>query len=128
MDVEEVTIDPNSQWKPVPKDEECQGPQPAKKARLSPPGLLPLSGVRTPTSQMFSSSGHSSPYQTQPQYNPSMGAPTPPGQTPPESHGSSSGGQLQECNTSNSGTTHVQALGFHGNDRFRYRVATVLEK
>ena len=110
-DVEEVTIDPNSQWKPVPvkqepKDEECQGPQP-KKARPSPPDSLPLSGVRTPTSQMSSGSGHYSPYQTQPPSNPGMGAPTPPGRTPPETHGSSGGGQLQEHNSSNSGTTQT---------------------
>lgn len=113
-DVEEVTIDPNSQWKPVPvkqepKDDECQGPQPAKKARPSPPDSLPLSGVRTPTSQMSSSSGHYSPYQTQPPSNPGMGAPTPPGRTPPESHSSSSGNQLQEHNASNSATTQPAA-------------------
>lgn len=108
--MEEVTIDPNSQWKPVPvkqepKDEECQGPQPAKKARPSPPDSLPLSGVRTPTSQMSSSSGHFSPYQTQPPSNPGMGVPTPPGRTPPETQGSSVGGQLQEHSGSNTGTT-----------------------
>lgn len=113
-DVEEVTIDPNSQWKPVPvkqepKDDECQGPQPAKKARPSPPDSLPLSGVRTPTSQMSSSSGHYSPYQTQPPSNPGMGAPTPPGRTPPESHSSSGGNQLQEHNASNSATTQPAA-------------------
>ena len=110
-DVEEVTIDPNSQWKPVPvkqepKDEECQGPQPAKKARPSPPDSLPLSGVRTPTSQMSSSSGHYSPYQTQPPSNPGMSAPTPPGRTPPETHSSSVGGPLQE-HGSNPGTTQT---------------------
>ena len=109
-DVEEVTFDPNSQWEPVPvkqepKDEECQGPQPAKKARPSPPDSLPLSGVRTPTSQMSSSSGHYSPYQTQPPSNPGMGVPTPPGRTPPETHGSSGGGQLQEHNLDTSGCT-----------------------
>lgn len=113
-DVEEVTIDPNSQWKPVPvkqepKDDECQGPQPAKKARPSPPDSLSLSGVRTPTSQMSSSSGHYSPYQTQPPSNPGMGAPTPPGRTPPESHSSSGGNQLQEHNASNSATTQPAA-------------------
>ena len=111
-DVEEVTFDPNSQWEPVPvkqepKDEECQGPQPAKKARPSPPDSLPLSGVRTPTSQMSSSSGHYSPYQTQPPSNPGMGVPTPPGRTPPETHGSSGGGQLQELNPNSSGTTQA---------------------
>ena len=109
-DVEEVTIDPNSQWKPVPvkqepKDEECQGPQPTKKARPSPPDSLPLSGVRTPTSQ--SSSGHYSPYQTQPPSNPGMGTPTPPGRTPPEMHSSSVGGQLPEQNSSSVGTTQA---------------------
>ena len=107
-DVEEVTIDPNSQWKPVPvkqepKDEECQGPQPAKKARPSPPDSLPLSGVRTPTS-MSSGSGHYSPYQTQPPSNPGMSAPTPPGRTPPETHSTSVAGHLPEQTNSNSGT------------------------
>ena len=109
-DVEEVTFDPNSQWEPVPvkqepKDEECQGPQPAKKARPSPPDSLPLSGAGTPTSQMSSSSGPCSPYQTQPPLNPGMGVATPPGWTPPEMHGSSEGGQLQEHNLDTSGCT-----------------------
>ena len=27
-----------------------------------------------------------------------------------------------------SGNHYVQALGFHGNDRFRYRVVTVIQK
>ena len=66
-----------------------------------------MSGVRTPTSQMSSSSGHYSPYQTQPPSNPGMGVPTPPGRTPPETHGSSGAGQLQEHNPNNSGTTQA---------------------
>lgn len=36
-----------------------------------------------------------------------MGVPTPPGRTPPETHGSSGGGQLQEHNPNNSGTTQA---------------------
>jgi len=33
--------------------------------------------------------------------------PTPPGRTPPETHGPSGGGQLQEHNPSNTGTTQA---------------------
>lgn len=126
-DVEEVTIDPNSQWKPVavkqePKEEDCPGPQPAKKARPSPPDSLPLTGVRTPTS-MSSSSGHYSPYQTQPPSNPGMGAPTPPVRTPPETHSSSVAGNLSEQTSSNN-TGSVQTATTPSADKMTPSPAT----
>ena len=100
------------------KDEECQGPQPAKKPRPSPPDSLPLSGVRTPASQMSSSSGHYSPYQTQPPSNPPMSAPTPPGRTPPETKSSSVGaGQLQKHSGSSAST--AQAATPHNGELFK---------
>lgn len=81
-----MTIDPNSQWKPVPikqemKDDDCQNPPPTKKSRHSPPDSLPLAGgPRTP--QSSNGSGHYSPYQTQPPSNPGMLAHTSPDNTP----------------------------------------------
>ena len=104
-DVEEVTIDPNSQWKPVPvkqepKEEECQGPQ-LKKSRPSPPDSLSLTGgVRTPNSQLSSGNGHYSPYQTQPPSVPGVGVPTPPGRTPEALNTSGGGGGGQEHSSS----------------------------
>ena len=52
-------------------------------------------------------SGHYSPHQTQPPSNPGMVVPTPPGWMPLETHGASGGGQLQEHNPNNSGTTQA---------------------
>ena len=66
---------------------------------------------------MSSSSGHYSPYQTQPPSNPPMSAPTPPGRTPPETHSSSVGaGQLQEHSASSAST--AQAATPHNGELF----------
>ena len=94
-EVEEVTIDPNSQWEPVvvkqePKDEDCH--MPATKKFRPPPESLPLP-PHTSTSNSSAgsnSSSHYSPYQTQ-LSNPGIGVPTPPVRTPPEMRSSTPG-------------------------------------
>ncbi|XP_031562916.1 zinc finger MIZ domain-containing protein 1-like isoform X5 [Actinia tenebrosa] len=96
-DIEEVTIDPNSTWKPmavkqeIKQEDDCQGPPPSKKLRPSPPDSLSL---MNPTSQQ-SNTTHYSPYSSsQPSSNRGVATPTPPGQTPTdiktEQHGPNS--------------------------------------
>lgn len=88
--MEEVTIDPNSHWKPVTvkqenKEDDCHMPA-AKKFRPPPDSLpLPQQGNTSggSSSAGSNSSSHYSPYQSQ-LSNPGMGVPTPPGRTPPE--------------------------------------------
>jgi hypothetical protein len=83
-DIEEVTIDPNSTWKPVAvkpemkQEDDCQGP-PSKKHRPSPPDSLSLIN----SNSQSSNTSHYSPYSsTQPSSNRGVGTPTPPGHTP----------------------------------------------
>ena len=111
-DVEEVTIDPHSQWKPVPvkpepKEEDCHMPV-AKKFRPHPDSLPlppPVNSSGGNSSAGSNSSSHYSPYQSQ-LSNPGLGVPTPPGRTPPEMRSSTPGATpTHDGSQSNPGST-----------------------